>query len=198
MAITFGGKTAEEAVAAQQQKQYAEEVAKGRVNKPRDPLPVPSGTTAELLSQLGDHMLWLEQFLSEMSELARKRKRLQIQLKDESRQKGRQAAQDRYHQWEDDLIQYMNDVTALEATCDRLWQALPPDVRGHYGMDWNTDPSEPRLIGKAWTHKAKQFQWPVGYCITSNGMYRVEPYVRRELEQVIGTEPVLLGEEGPI
>ena len=196
MAIKFGGRTAEEVVTAQQQKEFDQQKSRGQV---KDPVTSPSGTVSERVSQLGDMTLWVEQLLSEMSALALKRKRLEIQLKDPNRRDspGYMAARQRYDQWGSDLIQYENDITRLEATCDRLWQSLPEAER-KYGLDWGTAPETERLIGQSWLYKAKQFEWPVAYTFETTVLRRTEPYVRRELEQVIGKEPVLLGEEPPI
>lgn len=193
-AIKFGGRTAEEAVAAQQQKEFAQQKERGAI---KDPVPSASGTDAELLSQFNDFTGWTEQFLNEMAALARKQKRLQIKLKDPALEQSpqRPMAMVRYQDMHSDLIQYMNDIAMLEARTDRIWQALKPDVKERYGMDWGVTVDEARLIGKAWTVKAKSRKWPVEFSVSVSGFTRVPPYVRMELEKYMGTETVMLGKE---
>lgn len=104
MAIKFGGKSADEVVAAQQQKDFEKEVARGTI---KDPVPLPRNRNPEhLLSLLGDFTLWIEQFLQEMAALARKRWRLQQKLKEPSLQQspGREDAQRRYYDWQESTL----------------------------------------------------------------------------------------------
>lgn len=196
MTMTFGGKSADEALTEHMMKQHQEQF--GFV-KPKDPLVHfkklrSNHSKRELLSTLGDYTLWIEQFLQEMSALARKEWRLTQMLKDPDRSKGKARALRRREDMQEQLAQYAVDIATLEAWCDRYWRALPRSVRAHYGMDWNADPTERRLIGKAWTYKAKQFKWPDSFIITEGYFRSLPPQLLHDLKTIgIPAEGVRLG-----
>ena len=198
MPITFGGQTATEAVAAQQQKQFEEQRQSGQI---KDPIAVPRNRDPyHLQSLLSDYTLWVEQMLSEMSALALKRHRLVQQLKDPARQemKGIDTARARRKQWDTELLHFASDIATLEANADRIWQAMSRDDRALYQLDWQTPPEQKRLIGKAWTVKAQAFPWPVGYSVGIDSFRFLLPYLRQELKDVIGERTLWLGAEPPI
>ena len=130
---------------------------------------------------LGDYTLWVEQFMEEMSALARKNWRLKQKLKDPNRSKGRRRALQRRKQQEEQLAQYACDIATLEAWCHRYWKALPRSVRGKYGMDWGTPPEGKSLVGQAWRYIATKYRWPDGYIITSQHFRGIPHGLQQEI-----------------
>lgn len=192
MPITFGGKLAEQVAADRFRAEYG-----SLTGHARDPLPRYTGTASELLAVLWDSTTWIEQYLYEMSALARKTWRLQQKIKDPALQDSPQigAARSRHRQWEWDITKYANDIAELEATCDRIWQALPVPARSHHAMDWHiADPENTdRLIGQVWRGKATCYRWPQSFRISAGYFRALHPYLRTELEEQLA-DGIPLGE----
>lgn len=191
--MKFGGRTLEQIAAAQQPKTQ-QEPGKDRIT---DPYPVPSGRDQQhLLSVFGDFTQWTEQLLCEMARLARKSHRLEQKLKDPALQDSPQIGEARLRQraWRDELADQASAITDLEAQCDRYWQAMTPQSRLHYGLDWHSDGTNDRIIGRAFTVLARKYRWPPWYSVSLDLLRHCKAYVRMELNDH-GFETVWLGEQ---
>lgn len=178
--IRFGGKTADEIIYEKMPKQERAVV--------KNPLPVPRNESQQhLISVLCDVTMWTEQYLDEMAKASRIRYNLAAKIKAPhmADHPGRPAAVQRYKQLGHDLTRYANDITELEAQADRTWQAMTEQSRITRAMDWQADPTEPRLIGKAWLGMARQFQWPDYFVFDPQVLRQTHKYIRDELEAVV-------------
>lgn len=196
--VTFGGKTADEALIEYMMQQHAEQYGSAT---PADPLASPRDlrqqySKKQLLGILGDYTLWVEQLMDEMAVLARKNWRLKQKLKDPSLSKGKARAMQRSRDQDEQIIQYASDIAMLEAWCDRYWRALPRSVRAKYAMDWSTAPESKRLIGQAWRHIAARFNWPDYFTISAHHFRRI-PYSLQQdiIASGITTEGIPLGKD---
>lgn len=187
MPVRFGGLTADEHITEQIVRES------GRTTM-SDPIPVPTGTPVQLMAQFTDYALWCEQFLEEMAALARKQYRLIQKIKDPRLQESPGIGEARYRSkaMTADLHDLASRICLLEAKCDRYWRALPVDVRGGYGLDFNVPPEKKRLIGQAWRGMAGQFRWPTNYTFQV-GMVRAIPYALQHDLHRCGVDGLPLG-----
>lgn len=178
--VTFGGKSADEIIYEKMPKQERAVV--------KDPLPVPRNASQQhLISVMCDVTMWTEQYLDEMAKAARIQFNLAKKIKAPhmADHPKRPEAVARYKQLGHDLNRYANDITELEAQADRTWQAMTEQSRATRAMDWQTDPTEPRLIGKAWLHMAQRFIWPDYFVFDPDVLRQTHKYIRDELATVV-------------
>lgn len=190
MPITFGGKSVD---------QFVRDEPTNVTYESDDPLPNPStlrDDSVAIISIFFDHTIWMEQMLSEMSVLARKRARLNDRLREPALfdSPDRPAAMDRADMWDRQLQQMARDAVAHEAACDRYWQAMDQSQRMAYANTWGVGVSAPRLIGQAWMHIAQQYRWPKRFRLSTQWFHGLPWAWRQDMRRACG-ENYQLGSE---
>lgn len=140
---------------------------------------------------------FVDKWLGEMAVIASDRLWLEGQLHDPRwmDHPGRADALKKYDAHGEELKDIADSIAWGEAWADRCWQTLTPEEREPVCHMWLTDPTENRLIGRAWRDQAQfGWKWPKGCRVEARWFIGLPTALFTELTHLWMKGPTWLGE----